>query len=74
MALRFLGVDPNSDGDHCPTVWLDELTGDYVLQGWRISDQTTIDEIGPVPSGEIVMRFPSRMAQFFLDAGGGTAR
>jgi hypothetical protein len=71
MALRFLGIDPNTDVDNCPTVWLDEATGDYVLQGWRISEPATLAEIGPIPDNETVIRFPRRMAQFLLETNGG---
>jgi hypothetical protein len=74
MGLRFLGIDPNtSDGDS-PTVWLDEDTGDYVLQGWKITEPQTLAEItatGPVPEHEVVMRFPRRMMQFFPEVNGG---
>jgi len=69
MSLRFLGIDPNTDGDNCPTVWLDEATGDYVLQGWRVTDAETLREIGDVPERETVIRFPRRMTQFFLETG-----
>ena len=69
MALTFLGIDPNTDGDHCPTVWLDEATGDYILQGWRVTDDATLAEVGEVPERETLVRFPSRMTQFFREAG-----
>ena len=67
MALRFIGIDPNTDGDNCPTVWLDQATGDYILQGWRITEPETLAEIGDIPDRETVMRFPRRMARFFLE-------
>jgi hypothetical protein len=70
MALRYLGIDPNTDGEHCPTAWLDEATGDYVLQGWRVTDTRTMAEIGEVPADETVIRFPKRMTRFLLEAGG----
>ncbi|GAB2812642.1 DUF6879 family protein [Streptomyces daliensis] len=28
MALLFFGKDPNTNGDDCPTVWVDEETDD----------------------------------------------
>lgn len=68
MALRFIGIDPDTDGSHCPTVWLDDATGDYVLQGWRITDPETLAEIGEIPDRETVIRFPGRMARFFVRA------
>jgi hypothetical protein len=71
MTLRFLGKDPGSEDQDSPTVWIDETTGDYILQGWAITDQKTLAEIGEVPPSELVMRFPQRMTSFFPKAGGG---
>jgi hypothetical protein len=71
MALRFLGKDPETKVNASPTIWIDEATGDYILQGWAITDEKTLAEIGEVPPGELVMRFPRRMALFFREAGGG---
>ena len=70
MALRFLGKDPGSDNDDSPTVWLDEATGDYILQGWVITDENALAQIGHIPPGELVMRFPHRMLTFFPEGGG----
>jgi hypothetical protein len=63
MALEFLGKDPDSEYSNSPTVWND---GDcYVIQGWRITDPSTLAEIGTVPEHETVLRFPKRMMRFF---------
>ncbi len=74
MTLRFLGIDPNTDGENCPTLWLDETTGDYVIQGWRITDPATLANIGDVPEAETVLRFPRRMTQFLLEVSGQSQR
>ena len=42
MALRFIGIDPESDGDNCPAVFVDEETGDFLLQGWTVTDPATL--------------------------------
>lgn len=71
--LRFLGIDPNTADGDSPTVWLEEETGDYILQGWKINDPATMAQIratGPIPDHEVVMRFPRRMVQFFLEVNG----
>jgi hypothetical protein len=61
--MRFLGVDPDTGYGGSPTVWDD---GDcYVIQGWRITDEQTLAEIGDVPAHETVVRIPKRMMQFF---------
>jgi hypothetical protein len=68
MALRFIGKDPNSEYSNSPSLWDD---GDnYVIQGWVITDPVTLAEVGTVPAGETVLRFPKRMMQFFREAGG----
>ncbi|RAY12189.1 hypothetical protein DPM19_26055 [Actinomadura craniellae] len=70
MALEFLGRDPESDDGHSPTVWRDPVSGDYVLQGWRLSD-VEMAEVGEVPPHETVIRFPARMMGFFPEVSGG---
>ncbi|WP_308312169.1 DUF6879 family protein [Streptomyces albipurpureus] len=41
MALKFLGIYPNSPVDESQTIWLDEETGDLLIQ----SDKATPDEV-----------------------------
>ncbi len=66
MALQFIGIDPGTDGSDCPTVWVDDMTGDFVLKGWKITDPVMLAETAP-DHREVVMRFPARMAQFFQE-------
>lgn len=40
MTLRFIGIDPNTDKDESPTVWIDEETPEVVLQGWKADEAT----------------------------------
>ncbi len=42
MALRFIGVGPDTDGDHCPAMFIDDETGDFLLQGWTVTDPDTL--------------------------------
>ena len=52
MALRLIGVDPDSPNNGSPTVWLDEEDQSIVIQGWKITDDATICEITatrPIP-------------------------
>ena len=76
MALRFIGVDPDSPNNGSPTVWLDKDDGSIVIQGWKIADELTMSEITavkPIPAHETVVRVPARMASFLMEAcGGGT--
>jgi hypothetical protein len=71
MSLEFLGGDPESDDGGSPTVWRDPATGDYVLRGWMIADAETRTDVGDDPKGEVTMRFPARMMQFFPEVNGG---
>lgn len=73
MALRLIGVDPDSPNNGSPTVWLDEEDQSIVIQGWKITDDDTISEITatkPIPGHETVVRLPARMAPFLQEVCG----
>jgi hypothetical protein len=73
MPLRFIGVDPDSPNNGSPTIWLDEEDDSIVIQGWKVTDDSTISEItatGPIPDHETVVRLPARMAPFLLEVCG----
>lgn len=44
MALRFIGIDPETDGVNCPAVFADEQTGDLLIQGWDVDDPAALAE------------------------------
>jgi hypothetical protein len=74
MSLRFIGVDPETPNTGSPTVWLDEADASIVIQGWKITDASTVAEITavkPIPDQETVVRIPARMAPFLLEVCGG---
>lgn len=33
MALKFIAIDPDTDREHCPAVFVEEGTGDLLFQG-----------------------------------------
>lgn len=70
MALRSFGKDPETNGDHCPTVWLDEEKQEFVFQGWKADEalQAQCLTTGPIPDTEAVVRLPVRMAQQIREA------
>jgi hypothetical protein len=70
MALRMLGKDPNSPDGDSPTVYLDEETGNYVLQGWKVLDPERLAQMN-IPAHETVIEFPPRMMLFFPEVSGG---
>lgn len=78
MALRFVGVDPNTPNTGSPTVWVDEADGSIVIQGWKIDEAGMADiaATGPkwetIPDHETVLRLPARMTPILKDALGGS--
>lgn len=64
MALHTLGKDPESRDGNSPTVYYDDQTDTYVLQGWKITDEERRRELA-IPGHEEVIEFPRRMMQFF---------
>jgi hypothetical protein len=70
MALHMLGKDPNSDNGDSPTVYYDDVTGNYLLQGWKVLDADRLAQMS-IPEHETVIEFPKRMMQFFPEVNGG---
>jgi hypothetical protein len=74
MALRFVGIDPDTDLEHCPTVWADAQSGELVIQGWkagtelRAACEANTPATGPIPDSEEVIRIPARMVPMIREA------
>lgn len=73
MRLRFLGIIPNTPSVESPTIWLDEDTGDLLIQSYKASaaDVKACQEIGSipghstdVPDHETIIRLPKVMRQY----------
>lgn len=70
MALRFVGIDPNTGGQGSPTIWVDEDEREIVVQGWD-ADEALVERVleaghgegheNTIPDGESVVRIPARM-------------
>ncbi|GAA2097377.1 hypothetical protein GCM10009780_45050 [Actinomadura alba] len=76
MALRFIGIDPDTAGGNCPSVWVDEATGDFIVQGWEVTDGATLAEVeaeSPIAGHEKVVRLPARMRAILQEACSGGA-
>ncbi|MEV7927336.1 MULTISPECIES: hypothetical protein [unclassified Kitasatospora] len=69
MALHKLGQDPESPDGKSPTVYFDDATGNYILQGWKVLDPDRLAQMD-VPGHETVIEFPKRMMQFFPEVNG----
>ena len=77
MGLRFIGIDPETDGDHCPAVFVDEGTGDLLLTGWTVTNPQTLAEVtrhSSIAAHESVVRLPARMRKIILAAAGDSER
>lgn len=67
MRLKFVGIDPDTNGHHCVTVWADMEDLELLIQGWeadaqrRAACEVTSPAKGPVPEGETIVRIPARM-------------
>ncbi|MEW2318839.1 hypothetical protein [Streptomyces bauhiniae] len=76
MALRFVGIDPNTGQGESPTVWVDEERAELVIQGWK-PDAATWAECAAfevpghavgIPEHEQVVRVPARMIATLREA------
>ncbi|TQE35950.1 hypothetical protein Sipo8835_11580 [Streptomyces ipomoeae] len=73
MRLRFLGIIPNTPDTDSPTIWLDEDTGDLLVQSYKATEAEAkvCQEIGSVPGHstdvpdhETIIRLPKVMLQY----------
>ncbi|MEV6551714.1 hypothetical protein AB0M57_23790 [Streptomyces sp. NPDC051597] len=83
MALRFSGMDPETQGGGSPTVWVDDEERELVIQGWKPNEEL-LAHIGStewvsghavgIPDSENVTRIPLRMAAIVRQALDGAER
>ncbi|MFR9790985.1 hypothetical protein ACL07V_20385 [Streptomyces sp. MB22_4] len=69
MALHWLRKAPESPDNASPTVYLDDETGHYILQGWRVTDPGRLAQMD-TRDHETVIELPRRMMQFFPEVNG----
>ena len=71
MALLFIAIDPDTDKDHCPAVFIEEETGDLLFQGGTVTEAATLADAArhsPLAGNESVVRLPARMRAIILEA------
>ena len=77
MALRFVGIDPNTGGGGSPSVWVDEESADLVLQGEEADEllkalvgrtEWVVGHKKGIPPHERVIRIPVRMVPILREA------
>ncbi|SDU15388.1 hypothetical protein SAMN04488563_0332 [Jiangella alkaliphila] len=73
MALKFLGIFPDTPTNDSPTIWLDDATGDLVIQSWTADEETVTEaqRVGSIPghsteipAHESMIRLPAVMRQY----------
>ncbi|GAA3049368.1 hypothetical protein GCM10020229_71000 [Kitasatospora albolonga] len=76
VKLTFIGIDPNTDTDQSPTVWVDEEAEDLVFQSY-VADEETVATCAEThipghssgcPEGEGIFRVPFRMVPMIREA------
>ncbi|WP_406088802.1 hypothetical protein [Kitasatospora purpeofusca] len=76
MKLTFIGIDPATDTDESPTVWVDEEAEDLVFQSYTADDETVATcartqipgHSSGCPEGEGIFRVPFRMVPMIREA------
>ncbi|WP_406114537.1 hypothetical protein [Streptomyces sp. NBC_01014] len=70
MALRFIGIDPNTNSGNCPAVWIDDERQEVLFQGWKPDAETEADcsSSSPRPDSEGIVRLPYRMIELIRKA------
>lgn len=75
MRLRFLGIISNTPSVESPTIWLNEDTGDVLIQSYKATEEEvkgcqTVGSIPghstDVPDHETIIRLPREMLQYLL--------
>ena len=71
MTLRFLAIDPDTNGENCPALFVEQETGDLLFQGWTVTDPQILADVArhsPIAGNESVVRLPARMRVIILEA------
>jgi hypothetical protein len=69
MALRFIAIDPETNGQGSATFWLDEDAREIIAQGYiagealrqKVTETPAPDHDAGIPEGEDIIRIPVRM-------------
>ncbi|MFD8298739.1 hypothetical protein [Streptomyces bauhiniae] len=65
MALHLLCKDPESPNNGSPTLYYDDETHSYLLQGWRVTDAAIRLAGITIPDHETIVEFPPRLLRLF---------
>jgi hypothetical protein len=67
MRITFLGKDPGSEKDECPSLY-DTDRGTYLLQGWVVDDPAVIAELD-LEAGEACVEVPRALMSRLVNSG-----
>ncbi|MFI8984188.1 hypothetical protein [Streptomyces antimycoticus] len=76
MPLLFVGIDPATEKDKSPTLWVDQEKKELVIQGWKPSPELKAEcaafelpgHAKGIPDDEAVVRIPARMVHMIREA------
>ncbi|MGF1429043.1 hypothetical protein [Kitasatospora sp. LaBMicrA B282] len=77
MKIRFVGIDPDTGQGNSSTVWVDEESGDLLVQSYTANEEEIAgvlaaghgqDHDNTVPEHESVIRIPARMVPILRKA------
>ena len=68
MRAQFLGKDPDSQVGNSPTLFATDRTDrkTYIVQGWKVTDQQALADVGPVPDHEVLNEIPEDVLMFYV--------
>lgn len=72
MRVTFLGKDPSSQDDECPSLY-DTDRGTYLVQGWKVADASLPPGQACVEVPQAVMGHLAKSSQLNIPANGQTA-
>ncbi|WHX19843.1 hypothetical protein QFW82_23730 [Streptomyces malaysiensis subsp. malaysiensis] len=74
MSIQYIGIDPDTRGDNCPTIWADTDSQELIAQGWladtglEAACNATSPSRAGIPDTEAVVRIPARMVPIIREA------
>jgi hypothetical protein len=68
MRARFLGKDPQSGKDDCPSLFATDRTDrkTFLVQGWKVTDSEALTDVGTVPGHEDIVEVPVEILEMYL--------
>jgi hypothetical protein len=68
MRARFLGKDPQSGKDDCPSLFATDRTDreTFLVQGWKVTDDKALADVGEIPGHEGIVEVPVEILEMYL--------